>query len=746
MASSVAGDLVGRVLSGRYRLLALIGMGASARVYLADDVKLRRRVAVKVLHASLADDEAFLRRFQREAESLAPLTHKNIVIIHDVNDGENALGEPPYLVTEYLAGGSLRNLLDLGYRLSPSQAARVGLDAAEGLQFAHARGIVHRDIKPANLLFGDDQRTRVADFGLAQALADFGRTEPQGSPMGTARYLSPEQARGRMLDGRSDVYSLALVLIEAMTGTLPFLADTWQGTAMARLDGSLRVPESVGALRPALEAAGTLDAADRVDASELLVLLQAAAKQLPRADRLPVDGSMVLERAAQLPDRDPTQHMTRMPATPVAESRLDGGGVVATSAPVSSAVSSAVPSAMPSASPKLFDLAIDDPPRTGATDAVLASPSGAGTESVDVDANRAVEPVVAPPLVDDGTGPAPTSSRRGRRVVMALFGIVALIAAGFGVFVARRPPLRTVPAIEGRSLAAARAALDGVGLKIREGVSTFDAKIASGSVVRQDPTAGSRLRRGREVVVALSKGEKPVRVPSLTGLSFDRAESLLRNANLRTISPPRSADSETVPVGTVLDWSPKGDVAPRSVVNVIVSSGPPVVAVPKVSGIGPEKAIELLTAAGLVGVQQKVFSDQTPRGLVAYTTPKSGTDARKGSTVTLFVSRGPDLVVVPNVINLSPADATAALRDAGLKVASTEGPADLPVLYTRPRRTTKVKRGTPVILYTTDQVPDLVAASTTLVPVSAGATLSSVASPTTRPATTRAATTLKPLG
>ena len=160
-------DHVGRVLGGRYRLLAPIGAGASAQVFLADDARLKRRVAVKLLHASLPGDEAFLRRFRAEAQAAAGLNHPNLLAVYDWGEDE-----VPFLVTEFLGGGSLRAMLDQGQRLSISQATLIGLEAARGLDYAHRRGFVHRDIKPANLLFDEDGRLRIADFGLARALAE----------------------------------------------------------------------------------------------------------------------------------------------------------------------------------------------------------------------------------------------------------------------------------------------------------------------------------------------------------------------------------------------------------------------------------------------------------------------------------------------------------------------------------------------------------------------------------------------
>src|SRR4051794_36304248 len=256
-------DQVGRVLDGRYRLLAPIGAGGSAAVYSADDVRLLRRVAVKILHSELAHDERFLRRFRAEAQAVAALRHPNILSVYDWGEEDGN----PFLVMELLGGGSLRNVLDRGDRLTPSQAVQVGLEAARALDYAHRRGLVHRDIKPANLLFDEEGRACIADFGLARALAEATVTEPIGAMLGTARYASPEQARGSSVDGKADIYALALVLIEAVTGQVPFSADTTIGTLMARIDNPLVAPPEMGPLGPALEQAGRSKPSDRPDAA-----------------------------------------------------------------------------------------------------------------------------------------------------------------------------------------------------------------------------------------------------------------------------------------------------------------------------------------------------------------------------------------------------------------------------------------------------------------------------------------------
>ena len=258
MPGSVGSDLPGRVLAGRYLLHGAIGTGASGRVYVADDQRLRRRVAVKVLHAALADDAAFLRRFRAEAQLAASLHHPNIVTVYDWGEDD-----VPFMVLELLEGGSLRSMLDQNTLLTVAQAARVGRDVASALEYAHARDVLHRDVKPANLLFDEHGIVRVADFGLARALAEASWTEPAGGMLGTARYASPEQAMGLQLDARSDLYSLALVLVEAVTGRVPFASDTTIGMLTARTQKALRAPDELGPLGAVIDRVGGLDPDDR---------------------------------------------------------------------------------------------------------------------------------------------------------------------------------------------------------------------------------------------------------------------------------------------------------------------------------------------------------------------------------------------------------------------------------------------------------------------------------------------------
>ena len=290
-------DLSGRVFGGRYRLGTVVGTGGSGSVYLAQDMSLGREVAVKVLHTNLAADPAFVERFKAEARTAASLTSSQVVRVFDWGvDGQ------AYLVTEYLAGGSLRSILDSGRTLSPSQVLSVFLEACRALDHAHAQGIVHRDVKPANLLFGQDGHLRIADFGLASAFMDATQSEISASGprldelgglrgyVGTARYSSPEQAQGLALDGRSDIYALALCMVEAATGHLPFVENTVIGTLRAREGRNVPVPDLLGPLTPVVSRAGAAQPEDRPSAAEMGRLLLAAASRMPRPEPLPFVG------------------------------------------------------------------------------------------------------------------------------------------------------------------------------------------------------------------------------------------------------------------------------------------------------------------------------------------------------------------------------------------------------------------------------------------------------------------------
>ena len=657
LASTRIVEHLGRVLGGRYRLLAPIGTGASAHVFLAEDVKLRRRVAVKVLHPALADDEAFLRRFRAEAHAAAALNHPNVMAVHDW--GEEADG--PFIVCEFLGGGSLRAVLDKGTRLTPSQALVVGLEAARALDYANRRGLVHRDIKPANLLFDEEGRLRIADFGLARALAEAAWTEPSGAILGTARYASPEQIRGEPLDGKADVYSLAVVLYEAVTGRVPFSADTTVGTLMGRLERPIPAPPELGPLGPIVARAGRPDAAERLDAVAFGAALQAAANDLPTPEPLPLAGIAALDETLGRADPDPTD----LGPAPPGSAAADPTGEIMV--------------------PALGGADTADP--TVAIDAgALRSAPGGGT------------PATAPAPAGPGTGTEPARRRR-RRWPWVLLVVLILAGGGTagGIALAKsRVPTHPVPDQLNKPEAEAGAALRDLKFKVvtRE---EYVNGTSQGQVTAQRPRPGEELKEGGTVFLTVSKGPVPVAVPDLTGATRAAATEALAAAGL-TLGDVSEKTSEEVAAGVVLDWSPKGGMAPTgSAVNLVVSSGPPLRTVPDLRGASFDAASSALSALGLKVGRADEYSDTVPEGEVIGSRPPFGNKVERGSTVTVVVSKGQP--AVPDVKGLTVADATGRLEAVGLKVGNVYGPSGGKVFLTTPGSGSKVKRGSSVSLF-----------------------------------------------
>ncbi len=648
-------ESIGRVLGGRYRLVAAVGTGVSATVYQADDVQLRRRVAVKVLHPSLAEDAAFLRRFQSEAQAAAALSHPNIMAIFDWGTD----GRVPYLVLEYLGGGNLRAMLDRGRLLSPSQALLVGLEASRGLDYAHRRGFVHRDIKPANLLFGEDRRLRIADFGLARAIADAAWTEPSGVILGTARYASPEQARAEPVDGKSDVYSLALTLVESVTGEVPFAGETTVATLMNRLDRLMPVSADLGPLASVIERAGRPDQAERSSAAELGQGLIAAAEKLPRPAPLALVATSAHTSIDTTTIGDAANTADTTAGAAESRRRAEAGRTMVADGPPPSVSPPAVP--VP-------------PPATG-------GPS----ELFDQDASH------------------PRRTRNGFLIVLAVLAVAA--AVGVAALVVRRSTVSRYPVegLVGLEVGEARNRIATYGWDVNEVREKNDTEPLD-VVIRTDPASGD-VAEGEPFTLYVSDGPAPSELPPLAGQRIEVAMRALADAELK-LSVAGQESSETVPAGTILSFTVAGQQVPErsmvdkgSTINAVVSSGPAPRAIPALAGMTPAEADAALKALALVPVRgEDVFADGVATGQVAGSTPPAGTAVPRDSTVTYQVSKGPNLVKVPvlNMMNLQ--QATAALTAAGLKVGTVTGDPNRAVVIATPPAGTSVPRGTAVAL------------------------------------------------
>ncbi len=600
MANHDSDAEIGRVLGGRYRIIAPIGVGASARVYLADDITLRRRVAVKVLHEALAADSGFLRRFRAEAQSAASLNHPHVLGVYDWGHDD-----VPYLVSEYLAGGSLQSMLDAGHRLTTSQALLVGLEAARGLEYAHGEGLVHRDIKPANLLFGDAGRLRIADFGLARALAEAGWTEPDGSMVGTARYAAPEQARGEKVGPAADVYALALVVNEAVSGELPFTTDTAIGTLMARLDTPLEPHLDLGPLGATVRRAGALDPDERLTAAEFVRGFMEAAEDLPRPETLPLVGALVDE---------PNGDQTRLVPGPA------GASPVAILAPP----------------------AEDDGPDRRWPWLVLAALVIVAAAVAGVVAFQNSQPITHPvPDLVGGSADEATAAARDFGWVLNLgeirqdgstAGEILSVDPEAGtdleegemlrVIVSKGEELVLVPDLLGLTLDDAAARLEVAGLAVGA-VSERDSESVDAGLVIEvllDP-GQTEVDLGESVDLVVSAGPADRRVPSVPE-SRDLDESLQLLTNLRLVPEETTTYSEEIELGLVIEFEPApgASVEVRLRVRVVVSLGPEPREIPQLVGLDTDEAEDALTALGFVvgGIEGNTAVP------VLYTVPRAG--------------------------------------------------------------------------------------------------------------------------
>ena len=666
---NAADDLVGRVLAARYRLRRVIGTGASGRVYEADDIQLGRRVAVKVLHQALADDQGFLQRFRSEARVAASLQQRNIVIVHDWSEGDAA-----FMVTELLEGGSLRAMLDAGARLNPAQAARLGRDVAAALEYAHARGIVHRDIKPANLLFDEHASVRIADFGLARALAEASWTEPAGTVFGTARYASPEQAQGVALDARSDIYSLALVLYESITGTIPFAADTALGSLAQRTLQPITAPAEWGPLRAVIERAGRIDPDDRYPtAATMVAALADACDALGRPAPLPLAG---LHGGVVL-DPHPTAIASNLPKPSV-------------DAPPPEALS---PEALaPEATPvgRIIDLRDVDAPPLFDQDAFDAACDDEPTILFDQDAS--------PARPDRSAVVPPGGKVRRRRLVpfVVMTMVVAVLAiAAFAFASSFGGPTVAMPGVVGYSETDARARAEQVGVDVR--VETRETDDPAGIVVAQRPAAGVRSDGGLTIVV--SSGPPPVEAPMLIELRRDDAKLAATDAGLVPVVEERY--DETVRRGVVIDQRPgAGEPAQRdSTVTIIVSKGPAPVALPDLEGDDPKAARRELESLGFTVTRVEDWSDTIESGDVIETRPGRGEKAEYGSAIELVVSKGPELVAVPNVFGQDFDSACAEIEQAGFTCDTENYTRGATVQNQDPQPREKLRRGESVTMF-----------------------------------------------
>jgi len=587
-------SLIDQVVDGRYRVLSHLADGGMATVYIALDQRLDRQVALKVMRADLAKDESFVERFRREARSAAKLSHPNVVAVFDQGEDDGHV----FLAMELVNGLTLRRVMHSEGPLTARAALDIIDPVLQALGAAHSAGLIHRDVKPENVILRDDGTVKVADFGLARAIATTTSTAQTGVLLGTVAYLSPEQVERGIADARSDVYAAGLLLFEMLTGSKAYIGDSPIHVAYQHVHSEVPLPSSRVDTVPAgldriVARASARDPEERPrDANEMLAEVRRARQGLSAAelDRQP--------GATSGPGANPTIMLSR---------------------------TAVVPSAISSAGAE-----------TGPTGRRWHLP-GAGR-------------------------------LRGRSWPVLLIALLLVVAAIALLYFVGPGAQTAVPKVVGSTSLVAQKALATAHLGTKV-IRSFNETVMAGVVLAGNPPAGSEVRRGSTVTLTVSQGPERHAVPQLIGLSQADAQQRVADARL-TVGPISKAFSETVPQGQVISTAPAANsvVKAATPVSLVISQGRQPIQLADWTGQPVTQAVAALTQAKLnVDQSQRAWSDTVPKGSVISQSPTTGT-LFEGGLVTLVVSKGPELVLVPNVIGQQEKPATSILQALGFTV------------------------------------------------------------------------------
>ncbi|MGW1610872.1 Stk1 family PASTA domain-containing Ser/Thr kinase [Streptomyces sp. NPDC002285] len=635
-----------RRLGGRYELGQVLGRGGMAEVYLAHDTRLGRTVAVKTLRADLARDPSFQARFRREAQSAASLNHPAIVAVYDTGEDYIDNVSIPYIVMEYVDGSTLRELLHSGRKLLPERAMEMTIGILQGLEYAHRNGIVHRDIKPANVMLTRNGQVKVMDFGIARAMGDSGMTMTQtAAVIGTAQYLSPEQAKGEQVDARSDLYSAGCLLYELLTVRPPFVGDSPVAVAYQHVREE---PQAPSVFDPEIT--------PEMDAIVLKALTKDPNYRYQSADEMRAD----------------------------IEACLDGQPVAATAA-MGSVGYGGYPDDQPTTALRSTD--------AGATSMLPPMNPDDGGYGYDDRPDRRRQQ-------------KKSNTSTILLVVAAVLVLVGAVLIGRWVFSGDGVGNSTVavPNLVGQSQKDAESLLTNSDLKVGEVTKKACEAQPQGKICEQNPEPKTTVDKNSSVDLVVSTGAPKVTVPSVIGLSLDEAKSKLEGDDyqLEVKTEFRESSDEE---NTVLDQDPvKGDeVEKGSTITLTIAKEEEKSTVPDVLGKTCDEAKAQMTANNLVGTCAEVETqDPNQVGKVIATSPEANSSADKNSTVTIQIGKAAEQqqVVVPTVTQLSLKDARKALQDAGLAVGTIQGAQDdnAIVLTQDPQPNTQVAKGTAVNL------------------------------------------------
>ena len=609
-------SLIGTVVDGRFEIESEQSRSSLSTLFVALDQRSDASVILRLFSAEATIEHGA--EILEQAAIAFEMSHPNVLRLTSFGRSTIRGVERAYVVHERLTGGSLQDMIDRSRLLTPSQALVVGLEVCRALDYAHKRGMLHHDLRPSSIVFGEDRKARVADIGVASVIAEKAWGDDAMVSQERARYCAPEQAQGEPFDEKTDVYALALILVEAVTGTVPFLTDSVVGTMSARVDKLFPVSADLGGLAAVLDKAGRSDPLERSSAADMGRALVQAGPTLPRPTQIPIVSSAIFGVQGE---EDRTGDLTK---------------------------------------PREFNELSDD------SQSFVASTTDTTTIRDDADAVVAAGvDIEDKPLI-------------GRWIVAAV-AVLALITGGYFLFSALQKDSYAIPDLIGVDQGEATNLVTEFKWEIVV-VEEANEELPVGAVIRTDPETGKKLETGKALTFVVSTGPPPVPLPELNGLDAATALATLTDGGL-VLGVETPEYSEEVPVGVIIRWAISSqptlvagqEVIKGTAVDTFVSQGPAPRVVPDLTGMSIDSATTALTDLQLTINRGDDQFSIVAAGGVATQSPAPGESLARGTAVTVAISKGPDLVAVPQLLTLKFDKVGPALEAAGFVLGNVSG-------------------------------------------------------------------------